>query len=75
MWYTEDLVPITLDDVRAAASNSRANRIFLHWSAGRYGQAYEDYHINIDEDGSLYCIGELDFNKRKNHTKKKQTKT
>ena len=28
--------------------------IFLHWSAGHYGQPFADYHINIDQNGELY---------------------
>ena len=28
--------------------------IYLHWTAGHYGQAYDDYHLNIDRDGSIY---------------------
>lgn len=68
MWYTDDLIPITLDDVAEAAEKCHCNRVYMHWTAGRYGQAYEDYHINIDEDGSLYCIGDLDFDKKRDHT-------
>lgn len=30
------------------------NRIYLHWTAGHYGQAYDDYHINIDKEGEVY---------------------
>jgi hypothetical protein len=30
------------------------DRIFLHWSAGHYGQPFAEYHINIDENGELY---------------------
>ena len=29
------------------------NKIYVHWSAGRYGQFFDDYHINIDSDGSI----------------------
>lgn len=29
-------------------------KIYLHWSAGFYHQAFSDYHINILGDGSLY---------------------
>jgi hypothetical protein len=57
---------ITLDELRELAVASKdylwnnANSVgrdvilYLHWSAGRYGQFYEDYHINIDADGSLF---------------------
>lgn len=30
------------------------DHIYLHWSAGWYGQFYDDYHINIDADGTIY---------------------
>lgn len=73
MWYTDDLVPISLDDVNDAAKRCNAWRVFLHWTAGHYGQAYEDYHINIDQDGSLYCIGDLDFDEKKSHTWKQNS--
>ena len=73
MWYAEDLVPITLDDIKEAAEKCSAWKVFMHWSAGRYGQVWEDYHINIDSDGSLYCVGDLDFDERKSHTWKQNT--
>lgn len=73
MWYAEDLVPITLDEVKEKAKNCNAWKVYMHWSAGRYGQIFEDYHICIDEDGSLYTIGDLDFDERKNHTWKQNT--
>lgn len=73
MWMADDLVPISIEDVKEAAERCEAWRIYLHWSAGRYGQIWEDYHINIDEDGSLYCIGDLDFDEKKSHTWKRNT--
>ena len=30
------------------------DHIYLHWTAGHYGQAYDDYHLNIDRDGNVY---------------------
>ena len=39
----------------AANSVGRGIKIYLHWSAGHYGQFFDDYHINIDEDGSIYA--------------------
>ena len=30
------------------------DHIYLHWTAGHYGQAYDDYHLNIDKDGTVY---------------------
>lgn len=57
---------ITFDDLKEMAEESkdelwdmaesrgRDAMIYLHWSAGHYGSFFDDYHINIDEDGSLY---------------------
>ncbi len=40
--------------VAAAQSVGREVMIYLHWSAGHYHQIYDDYHIDIDDDGSIY---------------------
>ena len=37
-----------------ALGHNRISQIYLHWTAGRYGQLYNDYHFNIDADGSIY---------------------
>jgi hypothetical protein len=42
------------------------SKIYLHWTAGRYNQQFDDYHINIDRDGNIYIDGEL--TDHKNHT-------
>lgn len=54
-------------DIKTMAENARPQiwedakalgrdvKIYLHWTAGRYGQKYDDYHINIDQDGSLWA--------------------
>lgn len=39
----------------AACARNRIAQIYLHWTAGRYGQVYDDYHLNIDADGTVYC--------------------
>ncbi|MBF1685221.1 MAG: N-acetylmuramoyl-L-alanine amidase, partial [Selenomonas sp.] len=46
----------------AAAEYGRETKVYLHWSAGHYGQFWDDYHIQIDKDGEIYVIadGELD---------------
>jgi hypothetical protein len=48
---------VTLDDILTMANNVRGEiaRIFLHWTAGHYGQPFPDYHINIDADGTVYA--------------------
>ena len=35
-------------------ARGKIDMIYLHWSAGRYGQHFNDYHLNIDSDGSLW---------------------
>lgn len=32
--------------------------MYLHWSAGHYGQFWSDYHVQIDKDGEIYVIGD-----------------
>ena len=46
----------------AAATQGRETKVYLHWSAGHYGQFWSDYHVQIDRDGEIYVIadGELD---------------
>lgn len=69
MQYTDSLKPIDLDEIKEASKDISAYRIFLHWSAGHYGQAYEDYHLNIDYNGRIYaCDNDLDFDKKLEHT-------
>lgn len=41
----------------AAARYGRSVKLYLHWSAGHYGQFFEDYHVQIDADGAVYVIG------------------
>lgn len=36
-----------------ALGHNRISQIYLHWTAGRYGQLYDDYHFNIDAAGKL----------------------
>lgn len=52
---------------KAAKANDRDVKIYLHWSAGQYGQFFDDYHINIDFDGSIYVSTE-DLAELKAHT-------
>lgn len=44
-----------------ARAYGREPKIYLHWTAGHYGQYYlDDYHIAIDADGSIYVDHDLD---------------
>lgn len=56
----------------AAQSLDRDVKLYLHWSAGHYGQFFEEYHINIDQDGSVY-VSTTDFSQVKSHTYKRNT--
>ena len=33
---------------------SYVNKVFAHWSAGHYGQMWDEYHICIDGDGGIF---------------------
>lgn len=55
-----------------AKSVSRDVKLYLHWSAGHYGQFFDDYHINIDQDGSIY-VTTNDLSQNKSHTYKRNT--
>ena len=51
---------VNLDELRdmAKAANGYTNKIYVHWTAGRYHQFFDDYHINVDADGSIYVSTE-----------------
>lgn len=50
--------PEKLDDTGLTALAQGAageiRHIYLHWTAGHYDQAYDDYHLNIGRDGTVY---------------------
>lgn len=70
---------VTLSELRQLALNAKPRlwsnakalnrdvKLYLHWSAGHYGQFFDDYHINIDYDGSVY-ISTDDLAAIKSHT-------
>jgi hypothetical protein len=61
------------DDLWAVAqSYNRDVKLYLHWSAGHYGQFFNDYHVNIDYDGSLYVSSE-DLSEVKSHTRQRNS--
>ena len=64
---------VTIDELRRMASDARESiwaqaeaygrepKIYLHWTAGHYGQYYlNDYHVAIDYDGKIYVDSPLD---------------
>ena len=56
--------PITHKELHKLASEAKGitKKLYLHWTGGNYGDAYDDYHLNIDKDGQLYltCKSFLD---------------
>ena len=36
----------------AAARCARETKLYLHWTAGHYGQFFADYHVQIDADNA-----------------------
>jgi hypothetical protein len=62
-------VAISEKELRAMARDVKngIKNIFLHWTAGHYGQVYDDYHLCIDRDGTVYvnCRHFLEY---KTHT-------
>lgn len=70
---------VTLKDIETMAKSAfpalwqeakqmgRDVKIYLHWTAGRYGQMYDDYHLNIDQDGSIWASTD-DFSETLAHT-------
>lgn len=75
---------VTLSELKQLALGSKSSlwaqaqgvgrdvKLYLHWSAGHYGQFFDDYHINIDQDGSIY-VTTNDFSQIKSHTYKRNT--
>ena len=60
---------VTLQDLRqmARAAKGCIDKLYLHWTAGNYGDYSEDYHINIDYDGRIIATT-YDLTEVKNHT-------
>ena len=52
----ENPVVITENELFELAKQARGRitAIYLHWTAGHYGQDYDDYHLCIDRDGTVY---------------------
>ena len=56
-----------------ALGHNRISQIYLHWTAGRYGQLYDDYHFNIDADGSSVYQTCTQLTELKSHTWQRNT--
>lgn len=50
----------------------KIDKVYLHWSAGRYSQTFEDYHINITGTGAIFVSTE-DFAQVLAHTWRRNT--
>lgn len=63
------MYPVTLDNIKTMAEQTagQINEIYLHWTAGHYGQFFDDYHIGIDTDGSIHA-STVDLTEQKAHT-------
>ena len=70
MVETYYLAPLSYSEISSLGSAAAGyiDHIYLHWSAGNYGQAYEDYHICIDDNGKMYDMSNGDLTERKAHT-------
>lgn len=68
--------PITHKELLTLAKFAKGNIkcIYLHWTAGHYHQAYDDYHFNIAADGTVYktCI---DLRQFKEHTWRRNSRS
>lgn len=65
---------ITLEELKTMAEEAAGyvDKIYVHWTAGRYHQFFEDYHINIDSDGSIYASTD-DLTEKLPHTWRRNT--
>ena len=53
---------ITLEDLQTLLDQAAGSYdcVYLHWTAGHYGRHDSEYHLNIDQDGSLWLTLPLD---------------
>lgn len=60
---------IALEELKSLCvlAKGKINKVYLHWSAGHYGQQFSDYHILVDKDGTFYSTTD-DLTQHLNHT-------
>lgn len=60
---------VALEDLRELANEACGyiDMVYAHWTAGRYSQGYDDYHILVDHDGAVYVTTD-DLTEYKTHT-------
>jgi hypothetical protein len=75
---------VTLEELKKIALDSKDNlwsdaqtvgrdvKIYLHWSAGRYSQFFNDYHVSVDGEGYVY-VSTDDLSETKSHTWRRNT--
>lgn len=59
--YKKELEQVKNYLVESAESIGHEPQIILHWTAGRYRQVFNDYHISIDDSGILHKTNNLDY--------------
>ena len=66
---------INHEQLRILARNAKGGitHIYLHWTAGTYDQVFDDYHINIGEQGELYLTCNM-LRDLKEHTWKRNSR-
>lgn len=68
-----DMAKDAYDDLwEKAERNGRDIKLYMHWTAGHYGQFFDSYHINIDADGSIYVATD-DLSETLSHTWKRNS--
>ena len=40
------------------SSKGKIRHLYLHWTAGRYKQVFDDYHLSIDGEGNIDKLSE-----------------
>jgi hypothetical protein len=69
----KDLALLAKSDLwKQAQALGRDVKLYLHWTAGHYGQFFSDYHINIDADGGIF-VSTDDLSEVKAHTSMRNT--
>ena len=67
---------INHEQLRILARNAKGDitHIYLHWTAGTYEQVFDDYHINIGEQGELYLTCNM-LREYKSHTWRRNSRS
>lgn len=65
---------VELNEIASLAQQAKGkiNKIYLHWSAGKYNQTFADYHINVSGAGAI-SVSTDDFAQVLAHTWRRNT--